>query len=282
MRWSPGRSRGDVVDRRGASGFRGGGMRMGLGGMVVLLILSLVFGKNFFSLADTAVAPGAQTTGDGGPVVSTPAEDSLYQFVDWVVGDAQDAWSNIFQQAGAPYQRAKVVVYRDLYQSACGTANAAVGPFYCPADNQVYLDLGFFEQLHQRFGAPGDFAQAYVVAHELGHHVQTILGGEAELREMQRRRPDLSNDLSVRFELQADCYAGVWGHTTARRDLLDPGDVEEGLAAAAAIGDDQLQRMGGGTVQPESFTHGTSEQRMQWFRRGLETGDPEQCDTFAG
>jgi uncharacterized protein len=165
-------------------------------------------------------------------------------------------------------------------QSACGFAESATGPFYCPGDEKVYIDLGFYEELQQRFGAPGDFAQAYVLAHEIGHHVQNLLGTEAEVRRTRQERADLANEMSVRLELQADCYAGVWAHSTAQRKRLEQGDVEEGLSAAAAVGDDRLQRMGGGRVVPESFTHGSSEQRQQWFRRGLEAGRPDDCDTF--
>ena len=183
-------------------------------------------------------------------------------------------------KTGTPYRDAKLVLFRDAVQSACGFAESATGPFYCPADEKVYIDLGFYEELQQRFGAPGDFAQAYVLAHEIGHHVQNLLGTEAQVREARTRRADLANELSVRLELQADCYAGVWGHSTAQRQLLESGDVEEGLGAAAAVGDDRLQRMGGGRVVPESFTHGTSAQRQEWFQRGLESGRPDACDTF--
>ncbi len=172
------------------------------------------------------------------------------------------------------------MLFRDAVQSACGFAESATGPFYCPADEKVYIDLGFYQQLQEQFGAPGDFAQAYVLAHEIGHHVQNLVGTERQVREARTQRPDVANDLSVRLELQADCYAGVWGHSAAQRDKLDPGDTEEGLGAAAAVGDDRLQRMGGGRVVPESFTHGSSEQRQQWFQRGFQSGQPDDCDTF--
>jgi predicted metalloprotease len=198
-------------------------------------------------------------------------------FVSFVLDDAQKVWQ---QQLGTSYRPAKLVLFRDAVQSACGFAESATGPFYCPGDEKVYIDLGFYEELQQRFGAPGDFAQAYVLAHEIGHHVQNLLGTEAEVRRTRETRADLANEMSVRLELQADCYAGVWAHSTGQRNLLEQGDVEEGLGAAAAVGDDRLQRMGGGRVVPESFTHGSSEQRQQWFRRGLESGRTDACDTF--
>ena len=203
------------------------------------------------------------------------------QFVSFVLDDAQATWARICSRPGAStYEHAKLVLFRDAIQSACGFAQAATGPFYCPGDEQVYIDLGFYDELQQRFGAPGDFAQAYVLAHELGHHVQRLLGTEAQVREAQQRDPDAANQLSVRLELQADCYAGVWGHETQQRDILDPGDVDEGLQAAAAVGDDRIQKMSGQGVSPEGFTHGSSEQRASWFRRGFESGRPEDCDTF--
>jgi hypothetical protein len=182
---------------------------------------------------------------------------------------------------GRRYEDARLVLFRGEVSSGCGYAEAAMGPFYCPADASVYIDLGFYDELRERFGAPGDFAQAYVLAHEIGHHVQSLLGVETEVRRAQQSSVSAANRLSVRMELQADCYAGIWGHSTARRDLLEQGDLAEGLAAAAAIGDDRLQRQAGRGVNPESFTHGSSEQRVRWFRRGLETGDPEACDTFS-
>jgi predicted metalloprotease len=199
--------------------------------------------------------------------------------VSFVLDDAQDTWTQIL---GNRYDRTKLVLFRDAVSSACGFAQAATGPFYCPGDRQVYIDLGFFEELERRFRAGGEFAKAYVLSHEIGHHVQTILGTEPQVRQAQRADPSSRNELSVRLELQADCYAGVWGNSAARRDKLEPGDVESGLNAAAAIGDDRIQRMGGGRVSPESFTHGSSADRVAWFRRGLESGDPKTCDTFSG
>jgi uncharacterized protein len=281
MRWKPGHRSVNVEDRRGAGGrfIRGAG-GMGAGGLLILVVLSLIFGRDFVSLAgDSGLAPTAET-GAAPPAETTPEEERLVSFVSFVLDDAQTAWRRLSAETGAPYRDAKLVLFRDAVQSACGFAESATGPFYCPADEKVYIDLGFYEELRQRFGAPGDFAQAYVLAHEVGHHVQNLLGTEAEVREARTRRADLANELSVRLELQADCYAGVWGHSTAQRELLDPGDVEEGLAAAAAVGDDRLQRMGGGRVVPESFTHGSSAQRQEWFQRGFESGRPESCDTF--
>ena len=281
MRWTPGGPSSDLEDRRGSSGgFGGGGMRIGLGGAAVLLVLSLIFKQNFFALLGDGGATDSPNA--SGPVQSTPEEDKEVQFVSFVLDDAQATWSRLFQARGKTYEHAKLVLFRDAIQSACGYAQAATGPFYCPGDERVYIDLGFYDELQRRFGAPGDFAQAYVLAHELGHHVQRLLGTEAQVREAQQRNPDAGNELSVRLELQADCYAGVWGHETQQRDILDPGDVEEGLRAAAAVGDDRIQKMSGQAVTPEAFTHGSSEQRMSWFRRGFESGRPENCDTFKG
>jgi uncharacterized protein len=278
MRWSPGHRSANVEDRRGGGGrfIRGAG-GMGIGTLVILLILSLVFKRDFFSLVGAGGVDTAPETAAGPPAETTPEEERLVSFVSFVLDDAQTVWQ---QQMGSSYRPAKLVLFRDAVQSACGFAESATGPFYCPGDEKVYIDLGFYEELQQRFGAPGDFAQAYVLAHEIGHHVQNLLGTEAEVRRTRQERADLANEMSVRLELQADCYAGVWAHSTAQRKRLEQGDVEEGLSAAAAVGDDRLQRMGGGRVVPESFTHGSSEQRQQWFRRGLEGGRPDDCDTF--
>jgi predicted metalloprotease len=254
-------------------------MRIGLGGAAVLLVLSLIFKQNFFALLSGDGSSSAAPTASA-PVASTPEEDKQVQFVSFVLDDAQATWEKLFRDRGQPYEHAKLVLFRDAIQSACGFAEAATGPFYCPGDERVYIDLGFYDELQRRFGAPGDFAQAYVLAHELGHHVQRLLGTEAKIRQEQQQHPDLANKLSVGLELQADCYAGVWGHETARRQLLEAGDVEEGLAAAAAVGDDRIQRMSGQGVHPESFTHGSSEQRATWFKRGFQSGRPEDCDTF--
>ena len=279
MRWSPGHRSANVEDRRGGGGrfIRGAG-GMGAGTLVILLILSLIFKRDFFSLVGAGGVETAPETAAGPPAETTPQEERLVSFVSFVLDDAQNVWQ---QKLGSSYRPAKLVLFRDAVQSACGFAESATGPFYCPGDEKVYIDLGFYEELQQRFGAPGDFAQAYVLAHEIGHHVQNLLGTEAEVRRQRQTRADLANELSVRLELQADCYAGVWANSTAQRNLLEQGDVEEGLGAAAAVGDDRLQRMGGGRVVPESFTHGTSEQRQQWFKRGLEAGQPDACETFS-
>jgi uncharacterized protein len=279
MRWTPGGRSSDLEDRRGSSGrFGGGGMRIGLGGALVLLVLSLVFKQDFFALLGGGA--GGEPTA-AAPVASTPEEEKKVEFVSFVLDDAQSTWERLFQARGQTYEHAKLVLFRDAIQSACGFAEAATGPFYCPGDAKVYIDLGFYDDLRQRFGAPGDFAQAYVVAHEVGHHIQTLTGLSDQVASArQQGGRGASNALSVRQELQADCYAGVWGHHAARDNLLEPGDAEEGLRAAAAIGDDRLQQQSEGRVAPESFTHGSSDQRMTWLRRGLDSGRIDACDTF--
>lgn len=279
MRWTPGGRSRNIEDRRGG-GF-GVGAGAGIGG-VVLLVLSLVFGVDLTSLGGGGEGPGSVQTSSGALVQETPQEKELADFVSFVLDDAQAVWTKILPAVGTQYRDARLVLFRDMVQSACGTAQSATGPFYCPRDEKVYIDLGFYAALDQKLGASGDFAQAYVLAHELGHHVQRILGTEQRVRDLSETRPGAANQLSVRLELQADCYAGVWAASTSQRGLLEKGDIEEGLGAAAAVGDDRLQRMQQGTVSPESFTHGTSRQRSSWFRRGLESGRPESCDTFAG
>jgi predicted metalloprotease len=275
MKWTPG-DRSNIEDRRSSSGMgmRAGGL--GLGGLLVVLLLSWFTGVDFLSLVGDVPAP--ESAGTAGPVRSSPEEERLVDFVDAVMADAQATWRSAL---GGRYQETQAVLFRDATQSSCGFAESATGPFYCPADRKVYLDLGFFDELDRRFGAPGDFAQAYVLAHELGHHVQTLLGIEAQVRQLQSSRPDQRNALSVRMELQADCFAGVWGyHARQGRGAvaLDEGDLEEGLNAAAAIGDDRLQRMSTGRVAPDRFTHGSSAQRVEWFRRGFASGDPNACE----
>ena len=255
-------------------GMGGGFGRMGIGGLLLIAILSLVFKKNFFALLGNAGDGSVQTT--NGPVQSTPAEDSLKEFVTFVLNDAQGAWARILpEQANRQYQDAHLVLFRDAVQSACGTAQSATGPFYCPGDAKVYIDLGFYDELNRQFGAPGDFAQAYVLAHELGHHVQDLLGTF-----QQARSTSGESGGSVRLELQADCYAGVWAYTTKDRNLLDPGDIDEGLQAASAVGDDRIQQMQGQAVNPETWTHGSAAQRADWFRRGFQSGRIADCDTF--
>lgn len=289
MKWTPGGVSQNVEDRRGeggGGGFRGfggggGGMRLGLGGIVVLLVLSLVFKQNLFQLLDPNAARGTVTSG-GGPVQSSAGEDTLVSFVSFVLDSAQSMWAQTVPSLGAEYREAHLVLFRDGVESACGFAETATGPFYCPGDHKVYIDLGFYQELKDRFGAPGDFAQAYVLAHEIGHHVQWVLGTEEQVRRAQRSRPGRENELSVRLELQADCYAGVWAHEADREGILEVGDIDEGLNAAAAVGDDRLQRMSTGHVNPDSFTHGSSAERVAWFRRGYTSGRPDDCDTFSG
>jgi hypothetical protein len=290
MRWQRGTSDADIEDRRGSSGggFRGfpggGGLRLGLGGIIILGILSLVFKENFFTLLDNVPMDTSMTQSGpaGPPAATTPEEKERYEFVKFVLNDVQDTWTKVLpQEAGAEYPRSTLVLFRGATQAACGFAESASGPFYCPGDNKVYIDLSFYDELRARFGAAGDFAQAYVIAHEIGHHVQNVLGIDDQMRRAQQQRPDMANQLSVRLELQADCLAGVWGHSTAQRNLLEQGDIEEGMNAAAAIGDDRIQKMSGRGVHPEKFTHGSSAQRVEWFRRGLESGRIAACDTFS-
>jgi predicted metalloprotease len=285
MRWTPGGRSKNVEDLRGQTGGGGGmmigGRGMGIGGAVIALILSLVFGVNIF---DSGGSPAPQQTAPGDvqqPVSSSPKEEERIQFVSFVLDDAQQTWARLLPKVdGQQYRDAKLAVFRDAVNTGCGQAPAEVGPFYCPVDEKVYLDLSFFDELAQRFGAPGDFAQAYVIAHELGHHVQHLLGIEQRVRQLQESRPGAANQLSVALELQADCFAGVWGNSTSQRKLLEQGDIEEGLGAASAVGDDRLQAQATGSIRPDKFTHGSSAQRSQWFRRGLESGDPNSCDTF--
>lgn len=255
----------------------GRALPIGIGGVVVLAVLSLLTGQDFLSMVDSGTGPAPTET--SGPVATSPEEEKLVDFVSFVLDDSQNTWQSLL---GGRYTRAKLVLFRDAVESACGLGQSATGPFYCPGDQRVYIDLGFYEELGRRFGADGDFAQAYVLAHEIGHHVQTITGTESKVRGLQQSRPGVRNELSVRMELQADCYAGIWGHSAGGRSHLEAGDVEEGLNAAAAIGDDRIQRMSGTRVAPERFTHGTSAQRMEWFKRGMQSGDPASCDTFGG
>jgi predicted metalloprotease len=283
MRWTPG-DRGNVEDLRGRSGvgMKAGGL--GIGGLLVLLLLSWATGVDFLSLVGSGGGPPADSVGTSGNVATTPEEEKELDFVGAVMDDTQATWQQLL---GSRYQPTKVRVFRDAWQSACGFAESASGPFYCPGDHYVYLDLGFFNELRSKFGASGDFAEAYVLAHEVGHHVQNLLGIDAQMRRLQSQDPGAANQLSVRLELQADCLAGVWAHATnkvGRGDKglmeLEPGDLEEGLRAAAAIGDDRIQRMSTGRVFPDKFTHGTSEQRVTWLRRGFDNGTPDACQTF--
>jgi uncharacterized protein len=287
MKWQRGYRSSDVVDRRGGGmGLRSGllgpfvaiGSRFGIVG--ILAAVGLYFAGRAFLGSDSPMS----ATGSGAeqrPAVAAK-EDELTSFVSFVFDDAQRVWTEKLGDQGRRYDRAKLVLFNDETSSACGHGTAAVGPFYCPADQRVYIDLGFYRELERRFGAPGDFAQAYVIAHEVGHHVQTLLGTRARGAEAAGARGGSRSAESVKFELQADCLAGIWANSTQRRDLLDHGDIEEALGAAAAIGDDRLQRRGAGAVNPETFTHGSSEQRARWFRRGYSSGNISACDTFAG
>jgi len=283
MRWSPGNQSEDIEDRRdegGGGGFQLGGLHIGIGGALILLVLSIVFKTNIFALLGGG-------TGDTGTTTSQPdpsrdlAEQPLVQFVSFVLDDTQNTWTQLLpQQEGIPYRHAKLVLFRDYTQSGCGGAESATGPFYCPEDEKVYIDLAFFDELSQRFGAPGQFAQAYVLAHELGHHIQKLTGIEGKVHQLQESDSREANPLSVKLELQADCLAGVWAHSTQQRGLLEKGDVESALGAASAVGDDHIQKMATGHVSPESFTHGSSQQRMYWFNAGLDNGTIAACNTF--
>jgi predicted metalloprotease len=294
MRWRMGRRSENIEDRRGSgmgSGFDGGGMRVSRGGLsgiglVVVVVLALLFGVDP-SLLLTELAGPPQVVPEQHQSTSRPGQspgqsDEMSQFVSVVLADTEDTWRDIFRSGNKEYQLPKLVLFTGAVQSACGFAQAAVGPFYCPGDRKVYIDLSFFRDLRNRFGAPGDFAQAYVIAHEVGHHVQTLLGISQQVMSIRQRVSEAEgNALSVRQELQADCFAGVWAHHADKaRQILETGDVEEALNAASAIGDDRLQRQAQGHVTPESFTHGSSEQRVRWFKTGLDKGTMQACDTF--
>jgi predicted metalloprotease len=281
MRWEDRRRSGNVEDRRGMR-LPGGVAGGGLGTILLVLVMSWITGVNPLTLFQLVGGLGG---GGSAPVqeapTGAPANDPQAEFAAVVLADTEDTWGRVFQQAGERYQPPTLVLFSDAVQSACGTNSAAVGPFYCPADQKVYIDLGFFHELDQRFGAPGDFAQAYVIAHEVGHHIQTLLGvSERVMRMRQQVGEAEGNQLSVLQELQADCFAGVWGHHANQRQLLEAGDVEEGLQAAAAIGDDVMQRRAQGRISPESWTHGSAAQRVEWLRRGLSQGTIDACDTF--
>ena len=301
MKWTPrGRSK-NLEDRRsqGAprgrmripfpTGGGGRGPKLSITGILLMLGLAWLLGINPLSLLGAVAGGGGGgtvqvPTGAGVPGAAAPpaatsaAEERQVEFVSFVLDDAQAVWGRLVQG----YPEAKLVVYRGGTRTACGLGQAAMGPFYCPADQKVYIDLSFYDELQRRFGAPGDMAQAYVLAHEIGHHVQKVTGTEAEMRRAQQRDPARANDYSIKLELQADCYAGVWAHSTNERQLLEAGDVEEAMRAAAAVGDDQIQKMSTGRVAPEQWTHGSSEQRMKWFDKGFASGDPRDCDTFSG
>jgi predicted metalloprotease len=283
MRWTPG-DRSDIDDARGSSGIGlRGGVPLGIGGVVVLLLLSWATGTDFLSMVG-APPSSSDSAATSDRVASSPAEERSVDLVAAVMKDVQATWRSVL---GNRYQPTRAVLFRDGIESACGSAQSATGPFYCPSDQRVYLDVSFFDEL-KKLGAPGEFAQAYVLAHEVGHHVQHLLGIDDRARAAQSGRPGSANAGSVALELQADCFAGVWGHTAAQPGRaaagqveLEAGDVEAGLRAAAAIGDDRLQRMATGHVMPDRFTHGSSAQRVEWFKKGLTTGNPDACDTFS-
>ncbi|RFC65281.1 hypothetical protein DYI37_05430 [Fulvimarina endophytica] len=294
MQWRGRRQSGNIEDRRGGGGGfsrGGGGMRIplragggGIGLVILLLIGWLVFGINPLAMlgaVDDGGGRTAQTTQGSGGVNSTPGETD--DFVATVLADTEDVWSRRFQEAGETYRDPSLVLFDNRVDSACGMAGSATGPFYCPVDDKLYLDLSFFDQLQRQLNAPGDFAQAYVIAHEVGHHVQNLQGILPRLAEARENlRQAEANALSVRVELQADCYAGLWAHDAREAGYLDPGDIDEALNAAFQIGDDRLQSRNQGTVMPDTFTHGTSEERQRWFSRGYETGDMAACDTLEG
>ncbi len=282
MKWDPTHESSNIEDDRGQGGGSGGGGfsglpvgRLGIGGTIVVLVLSLIFGKNLFGGRGFSNAEhGPSTNAD---------DDKLVHFVGFVLDDAQDNWKRVLPvQTGKAYHDAKLVLFTDSVRSGCGFAESAMGPFYCPADEKVYIDLGFYQELRDRFGAPGEFAEAYVIAHEIGHHVQNILGTDAKVRAQERgMSASQKNALSVRVELQADCFAGIWAASTSQRDILEKGDVESALGAAAAVGDDRLERQAGVDVNPEKWTHGSSASRMKWFQIGMKTGRIDACDTFS-
>lgn len=281
MRIGGSRRSDNVQDYRGRGMGGGGGMKFGLG-TVVVLVIGYFLGINPLQMLGLMQQTGTMTsTPESAPGAPT---DAGSDFIRAVLGETEDTWSAIFQQGGAQYAPPTLALFADQVRSGCGAASAASGPFYCPADRKIYIDLTFYDQLAREFQAPGDFAQAYVLAHEVGHHVQTLLGTSAKVREAQSRASETdANQLQVRMELQADCYAGIWAHHADReRIILEPGDIEEGLAAASAVGDDTIQKRVQGHVQPDSFTHGSAEQRVSWFKKGFETGDVNACDTFRG
>ncbi|NNU42091.1 KPN_02809 family neutral zinc metallopeptidase [Ramlibacter montanisoli] len=285
MRWEGNRTSSNVEDRRagGGGGIGIGGGTIGIGTIVIALIGGAVLGVNPLTILGMLTGGGAPQVQQQGPAPAPPANDKMGQFVSTVLADTEDVWKQQFQQGGATYVEPKLVLFRGAVRTACGAGQAAMGPFYCPADQKVYIDLSFYETMKTRMGAGGDFAQAYVIAHEVGHHVQNVLGISEKVQRAQASGSRAEgNALSVRLELQADCFAGVWGHHAHnQRQILEQGDVEEAMNAAAKIGDDALQANAGRAVVPESFTHGTSEQRQRWFATGLKTGSVKSCDTFS-
>jgi uncharacterized protein len=270
MKWTPGGRSPNLEDRRG----RGFGGPLGIGGGILTLILALIFGPDVLQQDD---GTGASYGEVGLAPADSAREEPMVQFVSFVLDDVQQTWSTA---AGSGYRPAKLVLFRGGTETGCGVGQSAMGPFYCPLDEKVYVDLDFFGELDRRFGAPGDFAQAYVIAHELGHHIQHLQGTDERVRQLQAANPSAANQLSVRLELQADCYAGVWAHSASQRGKLETGDVEEGLGAASAVGDDRIQQQTTGRVNVDAFTHGTARQRAEWFNRGLSSGQPSACNTL--
>ncbi len=290
MKWRSARQSSNVDDRRGRGPARlgGGGAGLGLGGIAIVVVIGLLLGKNPLEMLGLVAemqqnAPPGQVDDGRGPT-APPANDEQSQFVAAILGETEDVWGEVFQASGNRYPAPQLVLFTGAVQSACGGASSAVGPFYCPADRKVYIDLAFFAEMERRLGGGGDFAEAYVIAHEVGHHIQTITGVSARVNQARQAGQNIegADGLAVRQELQADCYAGLWAHhAQARHAWLEPGDLEEALNTASAIGDDTLQRQGQGRVVPDSFTHGSAEQRVRWFRIGFESGDVGRCDTFA-
>jgi len=293
MRWTPGDPNPDVEDDRGSTGggggggFRLGGAHIGIGGFIVLLLLSFIFKRNFFALLGSGGGPSGGQAPISGPQNASPGDDQKSQFVGAVLRDVQNFWDQEFARDHQRYRHAKLALFTDQVRSGCGFAETAMGPFYCPVDEKAYIDLGFYQELKDRFGAPGEFAQAYVLAHEIGHHVQKLLWISDKVSAAQERNPSQANALSVKLELQADCFAGIWAHSVKQRSTadspiaIDENDVESALTAAAAVGDDRIQKQSTGSVNPETWTHGSSKQRVQWFRTGMDSGDINRCDTFA-
>jgi predicted metalloprotease len=287
MRWEGNRESSNVEDMRGGGGGGGGfgfgGRSIGIGTIVIALVGGAIFGINPLTILSMLSGGGAPTQVQQGPAQAPPADDKMAKFVSTVLADTEDVWKQLFSQGGATYKEPRLVLFRGAVATACGTGQSAMGPFYCPADQKVYIDLNFYETLRARLGAPGDFAQAYVIAHEVGHHVQNQLGITRRMDELRGQASKAQyNAMSVKLELQADCFAGVWAHHAQNaRQVLEQGDVEEAMNAAAKIGDDALQGSRGGAVVPESFTHGTSAQRQKWFSTGLKTGSVKACDTFS-
>lgn len=288
MKWRRRRGGSDVIDRRGQGYSGGGGFPIGMGaglgipGLIILVLFMVLTrggGGGFDVDSPLDDLGGAQEPAESG--TEPQGDERIVNFVEFVIGDVQDFWEDSFRQSGKTYERSELILFEGGTQSGCGGATTQIGPHYCPPDQRIYLDLSFFRELRNRFGAPGDFAQAYVIAHEVGHHVQNLLGINQQVTREQQANPDEANELSVRLELQADCFAGVWAFTTYQRDILESGDLDEGLDAAAAVGDDRIQKQSGQDVNRESWTHGSSAQRQSWFKKGFENGDPNVCDTFS-